>query len=406
LNPFRVHLTRTFFHNLAQALVFTTWMVYQSEVIGLDALQLVLVGTAMEVTIFLFEIPTGVLADVYSRRLSIIIGTVLMGAGFLVMGSIASFGAALFSQFLWGVGYTFTSGAYDAWMVDEVGQARAGEGFTRGGQIGALAGLVGIPISTLLATVRLDLPILAGGVLQLVLALLLILAMPENGFAPTPRAERGTWRKWFGTFSDGLTIVRGRPVLLSILAIGFFFGFFSEAWDRLWQTHLINTVGLPAGLQPVVWIGILRGVEALLGIGLLEALRRRLDMTNSRAMTRALFALTAVMVLAELGFALAGGFAVAVMAFYAFSLARGLVEPVFSTWSNQHIDSQVRATVLSMQSQTDAIGQITGGVPLGALGRVSLRLALAASALSLAPALWFIRRADAPQTAAESAKVG
>jgi DHA3 family tetracycline resistance protein-like MFS transporter len=392
LSPFRVHLTRTFLLNLAQALVFTTWMVFQIEVIGLSPLQLVLVGTAMEVTIFLFEIPTGVLADVYSRRLSVIIGTVLMGLAYLLMGGFPTFAAAIASQLLWGLGYTFTSGAYDAWMVDEIGQERAGEGFMRGAQIARMAGLLGIIGSTALATINLALPILAGGVLHLASAALLLAIMPERGFMPTPREERNTWGKWFGTFRDGLRVVRGRPILWSILGIGFFFGFFSEAWDRLWQAHLIENIGVPALFPPVVWIGILAAVDAVLGAGLVEVVRRRIDTDNPRHLTRALLALTGVMVLAQIGFALAGGFAVAVVLLFAFTLARGVIEPLFGTWTNQHIDSNVRATVLSMQSQTDAIGQISGGLPLGWLGQRSVSLALLASALTLSPALVLLRR--------------
>lgn len=397
VSAFRVHLTRTFLLNLAQALVFTTWMVYQIQVIGLSPLQLVLVGTAMEVTIFLCEIPTGVLADVYSRRLSVIIGTILMGLAYLLMGAVPAFAAAIASQLLWGLGYTFTSGAYEAWMVDEIGQARAGEGFMRGSQVGRIAGLLGIVGSTLLATINLALPILAGGILHLASAALLIAIMPENGFAPTPREERSTWGRWFATFRDGLRLVRARPVLWSILGIGFFFGFFSEAWDRLWQAHLIENIGLPALFPPVVWIGILAGVDAVLGAGLVEVVRRRIDTNRARQLTRAILMLTSVMIVAEIGFALAGDFIIAIVLLFAFTLARGLIDPLLSTWVNHHVDSNVRATVLSIQSQTDAIGQISGGPPLGLLGQRSIVLALVASALTLTPALALLARVRHPQ---------
>ena len=80
---------------LAAATVITTSLVYQVETVGLNALQLVLVGTVLEATIFAFEIPTGVVADVYSRRLSVVIGLALTGAGFLLAGSIPLFGALL-----------------------------------------------------------------------------------------------------------------------------------------------------------------------------------------------------------------------------------------------------------------------------------------------------------------------
>ena len=43
--------------------------VYRIVEVGLDPLELVLVGTVLEVAVFLFEIPTGIVADVYGRRL-------------------------------------------------------------------------------------------------------------------------------------------------------------------------------------------------------------------------------------------------------------------------------------------------------------------------------------------------
>ncbi|MDX2139177.1 MAG: MFS transporter, partial [Chloroflexota bacterium] len=249
-----------------------------------------------------------------------------------------------------------------------------------------------------LATISLNLPIYAGGALQLVLAMLLTAIMPEHGFTPTPREERSSWRKWFGTFAQGVAVVRGRPMLWSILGITFFFGLFSEAWDRLWQAHLINTIGLPPLFEPVVWIGILTGIEAIFGAALLEVLVRRLDTSSVRQMTRLLFILTALMIIAQLLFAQSSSLLLAVVMFYGFTLARGLIDPIYSTWSNQHIDSDVRATVLSMQSQTDAIGQIAGGPPLGRLGQISLRLALSASALTLSPALLLLGRVARNET--------
>src|SRR2546425_311347 len=61
--------------------IFTINLVYQLQVAHLDPLQLVLVGTVLEITVFLTQVPTGVLADVYSRRLAVIVGLALIGVG-------------------------------------------------------------------------------------------------------------------------------------------------------------------------------------------------------------------------------------------------------------------------------------------------------------------------------------
>ena len=92
----------------------------------------------------MFEVPTGIVADVYSRRLSIIIGYLLMGLGFLVEGFFPAFLPILLAQVIWGLGYTFTSGATQAWITDEVGEDDANKLFLRGTQIGLFASLIGM----------------------------------------------------------------------------------------------------------------------------------------------------------------------------------------------------------------------------------------------------------------------
>src|SRR5512137_1974460 len=95
-------------------LAFTAMSLYEIRVAGLSPLQLVLVGTTLELSVLLCEVPTGVVADVYSRRLSIVIGFFLVGLGFLLEGLVPLFVPILLAQVLWGLGYTFTSGATQA----------------------------------------------------------------------------------------------------------------------------------------------------------------------------------------------------------------------------------------------------------------------------------------------------
>jgi hypothetical protein len=68
---------------------------------------------------------------------------------------------------------------------------------------------------------------------------------------------------------------------------------------------------------------------------------------------------------------------------------------VYDTWLNQNIpDSSVRATVISITNQSDAIGQVAGGPALGAIGTVfSIRAALVTGALALLPAIGLFGRA-------------
>jgi sugar phosphate permease len=96
-------------------------------------------------------------------------------------------------------------------------------------------------------------------------------------------------------------------------------------------------------------------------------------------------------------FGVASTFGVALAAYWSVALLRSLSGPLFSTWINQHITSDVRATVLSIANQSDALGQLGGGPVLGVIGTVrSLRAAMVAAGIVLLPTLglygWLLRR--------------
>ena len=118
-NAYAVYLLFQFCLYLAFSMATVLSVVYHLEVVHLDPFQLVLVGTALETACFLFEIPTGVVADLYSRRRSMLIGIFLFGIGFLIEGALPWFATVLLAQVVWGCGYTFITGALEAWIATE-----------------------------------------------------------------------------------------------------------------------------------------------------------------------------------------------------------------------------------------------------------------------------------------------
>lgn len=370
------------------SMVFTASAIYQVSVVGLTPLQLVLVGTALELAIFLFEVPTGVVADVFSRKLSIIIGWLLVGLGFLVEGSFPWFVPILMAQLIWGIGYTFTSGATQAWITDEIGEALVGKAFIRAGQWAMIAALLGTAAGMVLGASRVNIPIQAGGAGLILLGVLLIFFMPETNFHPVEPGNRHSWKQMSTTFLKGLNLVQSRPGLMRILAIGFFYGLYSEGFDRLWTKHILDNIGLPANpeLQPVVWIGLLRSVGMLLTVAAMEVAHRKILTENISSVVRALLLLSLVLFLGLLGFAAGNTFWLVVGFYWMISISRQVIGPVYTAWVNQRLDSSVRATVLSMSGQVDAIGQIIGGPGVGLIGNLSsVRTALMTSGAILSP---------------------
>ncbi len=382
---------------LCSGLIFTGLSAYYVRTVGMDPLQLVLVGTAIELTCFIFEVPTGVVADIYSRRLSSIIGGVLVGVCYVLTGLAPVFAIIVIAEVIRGIGETFISGAFDAWITDEVGAENVGLVFLRGGQLWQAASLVGVGLSVLLATVAsYSVPIVLGGLGLIALNVFLAFTMPETGFKPTPRGERSTFRAMFETLRDGAVLVRATPVLLLLLVAEAIRGASSEGFDRLWEALILTGYALPVlslpvigPLDPIAWFAVLEVIGAILAVTVLEVARRRINMQSHAALARTLMAAYAVAIVATLVLALSGNFALAMAMLVVRGLCWSLAGPVAGTWLNQSIaDSRVRATVLSMNSQSNAFGQIAGGPMVGAIGRgFGIRSAIGVSALLLAPTL-------------------
>jgi MFS transporter, DHA3 family, tetracycline resistance protein len=379
-------------------LVWVLAPVYFVTTVGMSPLQLVLNGTFMELAIFLFEVPTGIVADVYSRRLSTVIGFFVMGGAIVFVGSVPEAWAVIAGWAIWGFGYTFTSGATNAWLADEIGVEHIRPVYLHSAQIGRIVGLIGIGVSVALGLVALWLPIVVGGGVILGIGVALAVLMPETGFKPADREEaEGTVRAIARTGRTGARLVRRTPVLLLILGISASWGAWSEGFDRLSQAHIIRDVGLPSfiGLSYVVWFGVIAAAALLLSIVVARPVNRRLEHAGQLTVTRVLLVLNVMLIASVAIFGLAGFFWLALLALLLTTVARSIVMPLFMSWLNQSItDSTVRATVMSITNQADAVGQWTGGPAIGAIGNAfGIRSALVTGAFLLSPAIALYGRA-------------
>lgn len=398
LNARFVYLFIEFSASMFFSMMFVVTSLYEATVAGLTPVQLILVGTALEISAFVFEVPTGIVADVYSRRLSIIIGYVLMGIGFLVEGLFPAFIPILLAQVIWGLGYTFTSGATQAWISDEVGEDSANKLFMRGTQVGLFASLIGMGLAALVGANNVALPLQVGAFGVMLIGITLAIIMPETGFHPTPREDRNTWQHMWHTFKQGLDTVRGRPRLMNIVFIGLFYGIYSEGFDRLWVKHLLDTFELPVifGNNQVAFFAALRVAGTVLTIFAVRFVEKRVDSTSPRAIGKTMLFVTAGISIAMLGFALSSLLILSLSLYLIIDALRDIRNPLQTAWVNQKLNPKVRATVHSMFGQVDAIGQVMGGPTVAVFAALgSTVVPLVTSGLLLTPALWFVSRANA-----------
>ncbi len=196
---YSVYLLFRFVSSLAVSMSTVLSIVYHLEVVQLDSFQLVLVGTVQETACFLFEIPTGVVADLYSRRRSVLIGMFLYGLGFLMEGALPWFAPVLL-----GCGDTFITGALEAWIASEEEDKPIDKVFLRGSHMGQIGGVLGVVLGTLLGNINLQMPLILGGSLCWLLGLVMVRIMPETNFSPAIEERQGLLKDFVCLFKLNL----------------------------------------------------------------------------------------------------------------------------------------------------------------------------------------------------------
>ncbi|MEH7331639.1 MFS transporter [Neobacillus drentensis] len=396
-DPYKVYIYTCFLSQLFFTFIFTMNLLYQVEIVKLDPLQLVLVGTVLEASVFLFEIPTGIVSDLKSRKLSILIGYFLIGIGFILEGMFPYFITVIASQIVWGIGYTFTSGAQQAWIADEIGEERARDAFIIGAKAGNLGKIIAIPLSMLAGYFMINLPIVLGGFGMIGLSIILFFFMKEEQFKPADHSERvSTWKTIKNNMNQIIAFSKRSSLMRILFLIALFFGFYSEGFDRLWISHILKAmelIDLPEG-RLVFLVGGIQFIVVIISFLALHFISQSSIYQKLTSIYAALFAGSVLIICSLVGFALSSYLIVLLIFYIIIQVARYVMHPLEDIWLNQMIpDSSTRATFFSVKGQVDAIGQISGGPVIGLIAlNFTIKTAILACAFLLTPVLVLYRK--------------
>lgn len=333
--------------------------------VQLSPLQLVLLGTVYEAGIFLGEIPTGVVADVYSRRLSVIISYLLGGSAFVMSAVVSDYRLLIVSQVIVGVAWTFSSGAETAWVTDELGSVEQAEPLIiRRGRIQLIAAVFGIGIFASLAVLfSLSVAVAMTGAVLVLWGFVLIGVMPENGFT---RSEGEGWSDFMSMLRTGWRHTLASSPLRILVVVVVIGGLAKEAIDRLDIQRLVD-IGMPEDMDEAVIVGVLVAMRLLIAAALLALAERRVRgkqvvpalsvLLLGVAGGIALLAHVELLWVAGLGLVLQGGF-------------HSATDPLVTVWTNTFASSKARATVHSFVGQGESIGEVIGGITLGTTAQI------------------------------------
>lgn len=389
-NAYKMYLIYSCLCALFSSMIFTVTMVYQVEVVHLSPLQLVLAGTTFEIVCFAFEIPTGIVADTYSRKLSIIIGIVLIGIGFVIQGIIPNYMAVLVSQIFVGIGSTFTSGAVEAWIAEEEGIRNLKAVYLKGTQLGQVGSLIGILLSTIIGNYSISLSICLGGGFFIALGLFLVIFMPEYHFTSSAPEELNTFGKMCFTFKEGIKIIKAKTVLIMLMLIALFNGLASEGYDRLNTAHFLQDTVLPKlwNLKPVTWFGIFGIIGMFISIFVMQIMIKSRKGKDSKGDSKILLITNLFYMLSMLVFGITKNFSMMLTAYLLLNMLKSINRPIMNALINSNIKGNVRATVLSTNGQINSLGEILGGPIIGVIAnKFSIGIGITATVIFLIPVI-------------------
>jgi MFS family permease len=350
----------------------------------------------------IFEVPTGIVADTIGRRTSYLLGTITLSVASLLYVLLWQISAPFWEwavvSLLLGLGFTFFSGAVEAWLVD----ALTATGYTGNletvfgrGQIVTGAGMLSGSVAGgfLAEQISLGFPFVLRGAILIVMFVAAFRLMHDVGFTPEksgrPLAEMRKIAS--NSIEYGWKVPAVKWLMVEALFTG---GVGIYAFYAL-QPYLLELYGDPQAYQIAgLAAAIVAGAQILGGI----AAPRIRGMVHRR--TSALLVMAAVSVVALVLIGTVQSFWPVIGFTVIWALLFSATMPIRQTYINGMIPSQQRATILSFDSMMASGGGVWTQPVLGkaadAWGYAQSYLLSAGIAAFAIPFLALSRRENAP----------
>jgi MFS family permease len=366
----RTYLTIAGLYTLSASLIWGVNTLFLLEA-GLDIFEVFIANAVFTGSMAIFEIPTGVLADTRGRRVSFLLSVAVLIVGTLGYVAVASIGGGLalfcLMSVVLGLGYTFYSGATEAWLVDAL-NASGYEGnldqvFAHSSIVSGAAMLVGSIVGGFIGTLNLAFPYLTRTGFLLIVFVVAYFSMFDIGFVPH-KVKLNQWADEMKAVAQASMTFGWRKIPIRLLIVAGFIQSIYMAWGfYAWQPYFLELLG-----QNLPWvagvIAALISLATIAGNGLVEWFTRFCGKRTTLLLWAA-----GIQTVAMIGVGLAGSFWLAV-AFYLIAMASmGVWTPVKQAFLHQMIPSEQRATVISFDSLVSSTGSMLGQTGLGRLAQ-------------------------------------
>jgi len=396
----RIYLLLTLLSTLAASFIWGINTLFLLDA-GLSNVEAFTANAFFTAGMVIFEVPTGVIADIWGRRMSY-----LLGAATLVLSTLlyvymwqthAPLWAWAVGSIILGLGFTFFSGATEAWLVDALAFTKSKQTLeqvmARGQIVGGAAMLTGSVAGGFIAqSTNLAVPYVVRSVILGLTFIAAVIWMKDLGF--TPDQSRGALVEMRRVLRESIDGGWKNPPVRWLMLAAFCTGGVNMFAFYALQPYLLQLYGDPgafgiAGLAAA----IIAGTQMIAGV----FVSRLRAMFSRRTHALIVISLLSTAIIAVLG--LTSSFAAAVIAVIVWGLTFSMGIPIRQAYINGIIPSEQRATVLSFDSLMASAGGVISQPALGRVADVSgypaAYLVTSAIQVVAVPFLFLARRENA-----------
>lgn len=316
-----------------------------------------IIGTIFEIMKFLFEIPSGAIADKFGVRFNLIISCTCLSLTWLFFPFSSNILILIIILLTWTLSETMFSGTFESWLSYSVGEINFSKYMFNSTKIFILSIIVISPLSGFFYKINNYLPFILAGTISIILVLYLIICI-KNDKLPTKKHKQQQY-PILSIIKDATIVMINNRRAFNIIIASFFFAFVIDTIDRYWQPYF-QYIGINE-----MFFGLITtfgGIILLLVLQLFSKFDSHFNKSPETYNALIIFVTMIFIALLILGRKL-----VSIISISLVTIVDDLMNTLISNILNQEMADKTSsmATIFSLNGASGAIGEILSGIIFG-----------------------------------------
>lgn len=323
---------------------------------GLSIAEISIVAFMVMTAIFIFEIPTGAIADIYGRKVSYVCSCFFMTVSLLIYMASNSLVVFLIAAVFHAISSTLSSGAFQAWLVDSLKYNSCSTPlntiFVKEKQIRLSVGIIGALIGSFLADKNIIFPWIAGIFVMLMAGIIATVFMKEEYFSRQETSLTAEIKSAKKVIKVGIECAKNNKAVKFVLLMGLLQSFVTQVPSIQYQPFFDQFLPDKTSLG-FLWVAIT--IFTIVGTTLSSRLLLRLKNNHKNTLALSQIGIGVGILLSGIFM-----FPLSLFAFLFWNLTAGICSPISDEYLNENIPSKSRATIISFESMAYSVGSGIG----------------------------------------------